>query len=80
MATTFDALAVVVFAALAALYLHRSSRPAPDPTPFWGYALAAAACALANGFGNHGRPVLGLLLLAGAAAFVLAASGALRAR
>ena len=80
MATTFDVLAVVVFAALAALYLHRSSRPAADPTPLWSYALAAAACAAANGLGDHGWPVPGGLLLAGAAAFVLLVSGAARRR
>ena len=71
MITTFDLLSIAVFAGLAVLYLHRSSRAEGDRVPIWAYGLAALACAAANGLGNAGQVLAAAALLTGAAAFGL---------
>ena len=71
MSTIYDYVTVALFALLAVLYLHRSSRAEADRIPIWAYALAALACAAANAAGNSGYAVASALLQLCVAAFLV---------
>lgn len=71
MSTIFDFVTVGLFAILAVLYLHRSSRAQADSVPLWQYALAALACAAANAAGNGGYVWPSVALQTAVAAFLV---------
>lgn len=68
MKTPFDIASVLLFALIAVLFLHRSSRSERDRVPLWAYAATALACAFGDVMANNGGVPVGLLLLFGAVA------------
>ena len=68
MKTPFDLTSVVLFAIIAVVFLHRSSKPEHDPVPLWAYAATAIACAIGDILANRGYTVPGALLLLAAIA------------
>ena len=66
MRTTFDFASLLTFGILAVVYLHRSAQDAKDPVPLWGYALAAAGCAVGDVSANGGHILIGAILLVAA--------------
>ncbi len=63
MKTPFDLASVLLFALIAVIFLHRSSRAEEDPVPLWAYAGCAGACAIGDILANNGYVPIGLLLL-----------------
>lgn len=71
MSTVYDFMTMGLFAALAVIFLHRSTRPEPDTHPIWMYGLAGVACATANFCGNHGYAFIAVVLMALVTGFLL---------
>ena len=63
MKTPFDFASVLLFAVIAVIYLHRSSKDERDRVPLWGYALIALACAAGDVLANHDYVAPGALCL-----------------
>ncbi|MES2492304.1 MAG: XrtV sorting system accessory protein [Pseudomonadota bacterium] len=62
METIYDWLTVLLFGALAVLYLQRSA--ADEPTDrVWHYLPPAIGCAAANYLGNHGQGILAVVII-----------------
>lgn len=68
MKTPFDIASVLLFALIAVIFLHRSSKSEQDRVPLWGYAVTAIACALGDVMANNGSVPVGLVLLLSAVA------------
>jgi FtsH-binding integral membrane protein len=71
MSTVYDFMTMGLFAVLAVIFLHRSTRNEPDTHPIWMYALAGIGCASANFAGNHGYPFIAVVLMALVTGFLL---------
>lgn len=71
MKTVYDIVSIIIFAAIAILYLHRSAAAQSDPTPLWRYALAAGGCALADYLGNHDQVFASVVVFIAVVAFSL---------
>jgi hypothetical protein len=71
METAYDWITVALFAALAVLFLQRSTRATPADR-IWHYAPPTIGCAAANWTGNHGHHFLAIALIVGVVAYVLA--------
>lgn len=74
MHTPFDFASVALFALIAVIYLHRSSKPEEDTVPLWAYAATAALCAVGDVAANAGYVIPGvlcLLLALGASAWIV---------
>ena len=71
MKTIYDFVTIGIFAALAVVFLHRSTLDKPDRTPIWMYAVAAVGLAFANYLGNEQRPILAAILLVGVMAIIV---------
>lgn len=63
MKTPFDFASVLLFAVLAVIYLHRSSKDERDRVPLWGYGIIALACAAGDVLANRGYMALGTISL-----------------
>ena len=68
MKTPFDIASVLLFALIAVIFLHRSSKSEQDRVPLWAYAGTAGACAFGDVLANAGSVPVGLVLLLGAVA------------
>ena len=66
MKTPFDFASVLLFAVIAVIYLHRSSKEGRDPVPLWAYALTAIACAAGDVLANRDYILPGAALLVAA--------------
>jgi hypothetical protein len=63
MSTVFDWLTVLIFAALALVFLQRSLGDRPPHDAVWKYLPPSAMCLAANQIGNHGWPLPATLLM-----------------
>ena len=62
MHTPFDWITLAIFGGLIVLFLDRSAKPEP-PDHLWQYMIPAVGCALANYAGNHGQPIVAVILI-----------------
>ena len=68
MKTPFDIASVLLFALIAVIFLHRSTKSEQDAVPLWVYAVTALACAIGDVLANEGQTAIGLVLLFSAVA------------
>lgn len=69
MDTAYDWAALLVFAGLVVLMLHRSSMETP-PDSLWAYLPPAIGCAGANYLGNEGNDAIAVILLASVIVYI----------
>jgi hypothetical protein len=62
MTTVFDWLTVAIFAAIAVLFLQRSTQDEPGDT-MWHYLPPTIGCAVANQFGNNGYTIIATAMM-----------------
>ena len=72
METIYDWVSLAIFAGLIVLFLQRSTseRAEKDVSLLYSFG-AGVGCAVADYSGNHGQPILAILLLVGTIAFIL---------
>ena len=72
METIYDWVSLAIFAGLIVLFLQRSTSDRPEKDVSLLYYLGAGVgCAVADYAGNHGQPIVAILLLAATIAFIL---------
>lgn len=69
METPFDWITLAIFGGLIVLFLDRSSKPDP-PDHLWQYMIPSVGCAVANYAGNHGQPVIAVLMIVAILAYI----------
>lgn len=63
MHTLYDWLTVLIFSAIAVIFLQRSLKPILRHDPIWIYAPPSIGCAIANHLGNTGQEWIAWLLM-----------------
>lgn len=69
METIYDWVAIIAFAGLITLFLHRSSQDNP-PDTIWQYMPPSIGCAVLNYAGNEGYPLVAWAILAAVGVYV----------
>ena len=70
MSTIYDWVSIGIFAGLIVLFLQRSTDEGPEVDSIWHYLPPSIGCAVANYFGNEGKDMAALAVLAATLGFV----------